>query len=202
MTDYFALLEEPRRPWLDADALKQKFLLLSSAVHPDRVHNAAAVEKQTAQEQYTELNAAYNCLREPKERLRHLLELERGAKPQEMQRTPPDLMNLFVEVSRLCREADTFLAERAEVSSPLLKVRLFERAQQWSDKLSALQQTLSLRREALAAELKMIDARWESRAGEADRNANLARLEELYRLFSYFGRWSGQIQERVVQLSF
>jgi hypothetical protein len=30
----------------------------------------------------------------------------------------------------------------------------------------------------------------------------LGRLEELYRLFGYFARWSEQIQERVVQLSF
>ena len=34
MTDAFALLDEPRRPWLDAGALKQKFLPISSAAHP------------------------------------------------------------------------------------------------------------------------------------------------------------------------
>jgi len=36
MTDYFALLDEPRRPWLDVSSLKQKFLARSSEVHPDR----------------------------------------------------------------------------------------------------------------------------------------------------------------------
>ena len=30
----------------------------------------------------------------------------------------------------------------------------------------------------------------------------LHRLEELHQLFSYFARWSGQIQERIVQISF
>ena len=40
MTDAFALLSEPRRPWLDAEALKARFLPLSAAVHPDRVHSA------------------------------------------------------------------------------------------------------------------------------------------------------------------
>ena len=34
MTDAFALLAEPRRLWLDADALKARFLPLSTAVHP------------------------------------------------------------------------------------------------------------------------------------------------------------------------
>ena len=45
MTDSFSLLNEPRRPWLDAGALKQKFLPLSSAAHPDRTHNAPEAEK-------------------------------------------------------------------------------------------------------------------------------------------------------------
>src|SRR5215472_9636832 len=77
MVDYFALLDEPRRPWLDAEPLKEKFLALSATVHPDRVHNLSETERAAAQERYTELNAAYQCLREPKERLHHLLELER-----------------------------------------------------------------------------------------------------------------------------
>ena len=40
MTDHFATLGEPRRPWLDAEALKEKFHRLSGTVHPDRVHGA------------------------------------------------------------------------------------------------------------------------------------------------------------------
>ena len=75
MTDYFAFFNEPRRPWLDAESLKQKFLALSATVHPDRVHNLGEVERAAAQERYTELNTAYNWLREPKERLQHLLQL-------------------------------------------------------------------------------------------------------------------------------
>src|SRR4051812_33187546 len=98
MIDNFALLNEPRRPWVDPDALKTKFLALSSEVHPDRVHNAAEVEKQAANQRYSELNAAYNCLREPKDRLQHLLELELGAKPKDIQRIPAGTMDEFFEV--------------------------------------------------------------------------------------------------------
>src|SRR5438034_1253303 len=105
MIDYFALLTEPRRPWIDPDSLKQKFLVLSSDVHPDRVHNASEAEKCLAQERYTNLNTAYNCLREPKSRLQHLLELELGAKPANLQSIPPDLMDVFLEVSQACRGA-------------------------------------------------------------------------------------------------
>ena len=52
------------------------------------------------------------------------------------------------------------------------------------------------------AELKAIDAGWELEADSANRRASLGRLEELYRLFSYFARWNGQIQERIAQISF
>jgi len=103
MTDYFALLKEQRRPWIDPDLLRQKFLALSAEVHPDRVHGAQESEKRAAQERYAELNAAYNCLREPKERLAHLLELETGAKPKQVQNVPPDLMDAFMEITNICR---------------------------------------------------------------------------------------------------
>src|SRR6266436_5956888 len=69
MNDYFAVLNEGRRPWIDPDLLKQKFLTLSAQVHPDRVHNASEAEKRSAQQRYTDLNSAYNCLRDSKARL-------------------------------------------------------------------------------------------------------------------------------------
>ena len=204
MTDYFALLKEPRRPWGDPDALKQKFLALSAESHPDRVHAASEAEKRAAQQCYTDLNAAYNCLRDPKERLRHLLELERGARPRQVENIPPDLMNLFLKISEVCGQADKFLAERASVTSPLLKVGMFERSQQLTDELRARQTQVNSQCDQLMSELKVLDAGWEANGNSESpsRTARLQRLEELYRLFGYFARWRGQLQERIVQLSF
>lgn len=198
MTDYFSLLNEPRRPWLEPEQLKQKFLALSATVHPDRSHNLSEAEREQAQQRYTELNAAYNCLRDPRNRLRHLLELERGSAPKDIQQIPPDLMNVFMEVGQVCRQADAFLAEKDKVSSPLLKVQMFERGHDWTEKLRHLQHSVSARRESLVEELKAIDAAWSQSA-----NSNpLERLENLYRLFSYFDRWLAQIQERLTRLLF
>jgi curved DNA-binding protein CbpA len=196
--DFFALLGEPRRPWLDPDALKQKFLALTAGSHPDRVHSGTETEKHDAQQQYTELNAAYNCLRDPKERLRHLLELETGAKPEQVQTIPTGLMDTFLEVGRVCREADVFLAQKAQVSSPLLKVQMFERGQEFDEKLRPLQQTLISKQEELSNELKLLDNAWIS--DPSQHSAMLKRLEELHRLFAYFARWRAQIQERIVRL--
>ena len=198
MPDYFALLNEPRRPWLDADFLKQKFLALASDLHPDRVHNASDAEKSEATKRYAELNAAYNCLLEPKSRLLHLIELESGAKPKDVQQIPPALADLFAEVANSCRSADSFLVEKSAVTSPLLQVQWFERAQEWIERLNLLQKKLGGLHEQLLGELKSADANWLTAA----RPELLARLEELYRLFSYFNRWSRQLSERITRLSF
>jgi len=200
MTDYFILLNEPRRPWLDPEVLKEKFLALSATVHPDRVHNLGDAERAAAQERYTGLNAAYNCLREPKDRLKHLLELELGALPKDIQRIPSELMDLSLEVGKACREADAFLAEKVKVTSPLLQVSFFERGQAFVETLQQLQRRVNTLNERLGEDLKRIDTEWESRA--ETRKSLLPHIEELHRLFSYFARWNGQIQERIVRLSF
>ena len=203
MTDYFALLNEPRRPWIEPDALKQIFFSLSAEVHPDRVHNAPETERLAAQQRYTDLNAAYNCLRDPRERLRHLLELELGAKPEQVQAFPADLMDLSMGVGRLCREADAFLAEKVRTTSPLLQVQMFERGQECVERLTELQKIINARQGEVTNDVKGLDKNWGTKDGlaEPERGVGLKRLEELYRRLSYLTRWSGQIQERIVQLS-
>jgi curved DNA-binding protein CbpA len=201
MTDHFALLQETRRPWIDPDPLKEKFLALSAQFHPDRFHQAPEVERKSAGEHFSAINAAYNCLREPKERLRHLLELELGAKPADIQRVPPELMDAMFEIGRLCQQADAFLAERGKVTSPLLKVQWFERGHEWTEKLNARQQIINARREELSRELAAMNPAWEA-AGTTRSGLPLERLDAIYRLLGYLGRWSEQLQERVVQLSF
>ena len=139
---------------------------------------------------------AYNCLREPKDRLRHLLELELGKKPGDIQNIPPELMDSAFEDRRVCKDADALLAEKAKVTSAILKVQFFERGQEWVDKLNALQRKINEQRDALLTELKTMNPGWET-----EKARPLKRLEEIYRLLGYFARWSEQIQERIVQLS-
>jgi DnaJ-domain-containing protein 1 len=206
MTDYFVLLDEPRRPWLDPDALKAKFLTLAAKVHPDRVNHASEGERRAAHQRYTELNAAFQCLREAKERLRHLLELERGTKPDDVQKISSGMADLFTEVSELCREADQFLAEKARLTSPLLKAQLFERGMALSDRLTAMLQKLNAKYDALTEQILYLNMAWESAPpiGSPARGhvLPLSRLEHLYRDISYLSRWQRQIQDRSVQLSF
>ena len=138
MTDYFALFNEPRRPRLDAEALKQKFLALSATVHPDRVHNLGEAERVTAEGALCmELNTAYNHVcGNPKNDCSICSSLNTARCFKDIQRIPSDLMDLSLEVGKACREADAFLAEKARVPSPLLQVTFFERGQEFADKPS------------------------------------------------------------------
>lgn len=200
MTDFFALFDEPRRPWLDADLLKNKFLALSSAIHPDRTHSASTAGQAASSEHFAELNKAFNCLREPKERLRHLLELELGERPKDLHQIPPDLADLFIEIAGLCRDVDGFLAKKAQVSSPLLRAQMFERGQDCADRLMALQRKVNERHDAIIARLRTLDAEW--LADATGRSRLLPEIEELWRLLGFFTRWASQIQERLAQIAF
>jgi curved DNA-binding protein CbpA len=204
--DNFALLGQSRRPWIDPESLKASFLEISAREHPDRVHAGTGAERDAATARYAELNAAYNCLRDPKQRLLHLLELERGAPPPNVQDIPPGTMELFFEVGKTCREADGLIAAKANASSPLLQAQWFERGMECSERLMALQRRIQLRGDELLAELKQMNTVWNEAPapGQPSRASGLPlrRLEEIGREFSYITRWSGQIHERIAQLSF
>lgn len=201
MPDQFARLNEARRPWLDAERLKKTFHTLSSTIHPDKIPSADESAKTLASKQFAELNAAYQCLSDPKSRLLHLLELELGEKPKDIQQIPTGLADRFVEVARVCRETDGFLAEKARISSPLLLVQLFQRGQNWIDKLNTLQKELNKLADQVTNEIKSLDEQWMEATPEAHREL-LPKLEELYRLLGYLNRWNSQIQERITRIAF
>jgi DnaJ-domain-containing protein 1 len=202
--DCFAILDEPRRPWLDPEALKQKFLNRSAEIHPDRAHGLGEDQKKANLERFAELNQAYQKLREPKDRLEHLLELETGAPPAQIQRVPPQLMDLAMEIGQVCWEADAFLAEKDRTTSPLLRVQIFERSQPHIDQIRAIQARIEGRYEELITEIRRLDADWVAADSKntSSRGILLPNLEELYRLLSYYDRWRGQLQGRLTRLSF
>jgi DnaJ-domain-containing protein 1 len=202
VTDYFALLDEPRRPWLDSAELKNKFLKLSADIHPDRIHSAEASLKLAANERYIELNAAFQCLSQPRDRLRHFLELETGTRPTDQQRIAPELMDFFSEIANVCKDVDAFIIEKGRTVSPMLQVQLLVRAQEWLERLNELKQRITSRRDELIGEIQTLNTYWQRAANLSgpDEQSPLGRLEEIYRLMSFLDRWLSQIQERSVKL--
>lgn len=205
MTDYFALLDEPRRPWIDPGPLKEKFLARSSEVHPDRFHQLPETGCQAAQTRYAELNAAHQCLADPRARLLHLLELELGRKSPAVQEMPGELPELFLETGALLKATDACLQERASVTSPLLRAQLFARGIEQAERVQSFLARLAPRREVLLAELRTMNTAWETApsAGAPARVAALPlpRLERIAQELSCLNRWTGQLQERLVLLA-
>lgn len=205
MTDAFALLGEARCPWIDADPLKDRFQAMSGPLHPDRFHGAPEAERTAAGHRYADLNSAYQTLKEPRDRLLHLLELELGGKPKDIQRIPPGTMDLFVEVGQTCRDCDEFLKKKATATSPMLRLQVMQAGMEWMDRLLDLQGRIRSVGDTLGSELSGLNGVWSSAppVGDPGRQAALPleRLEQIYRALSYVARWTSQLQERVVQLA-
>ena len=205
MTDAFALLGEARHPWIDADALKDRFHTLSGPSHPDRFHEAPEAERTAVGHRYADLNSAYQTLKEPRDRLLHLLELELGEKPKDIQRIPPGTMDLFVEVGQTCRDCDEFLKKKAAATSPMLRLQVMQAGMEWMDRLLDLQGRIRSVSDTLGSELSGLNVVWDAAppVGDAGRPTALPleRLEQIYRALSYVARWTSQLQERVVQLA-
>lgn len=206
--DYFELFGVPRRPWLDAEALKSKFLVISGQVHPDRVHDAGADDLRTANREFSEWNAAYHCLKDPKGRLGHFLELEMGGKVLQVHEVPADTADLFIRISGLFRAVDLFLREKGQASSALLKAEMFGKAMEWHEQLAVEQEGLVRERDVIYERIRELDQRWsggdsadceKGPVRDGEEASVLTELEELYRKLSYLNRWTVQIQERMVR---
>jgi hypothetical protein len=198
MTDFFSLLNEPRRPWVDTEALKAKFLVLSAEAHPDSFQNASPEIKAAAHERYTALNAAFAGLSETHHRLAHLLELETGNPGNDVRRIPSGTMDLFMDIGETCHSAGDFLARRVPTNSPALKGRRLAESLEWIDRLEKLQSCVDAKRDSLLGELRVLDKAWN--APGANR-LPIERLEDMARTFRYLALWTAQLQERITQLS-
>ena len=194
--DYFALLDEPRKPWIDTGLLKDKFMEMSARSHPDKFPQATPEERERISARYTELNAAYQCLSHTRDRLLHLIELETGKPPSDVQRIPPGTSDLFMQIGQTCAQAAAFLEKQPQTDSPILKAKRFVEQMEWTDKLTELQDRLNEISSKLEEELKHMNTDLDNGAPMP-----LERLKEIYRSASYINRWTDQIREKLVQLA-
>ncbi len=187
--DYFAVLGEERRPWLDADALKQKFQKLTLASHPD-----ARLEDEDVND-FTEINEGYRVLSDARLRLRHLLELE-GAQRSENQPVPPDIAELFALVANVVQETGALLAKLPAATNVLSKSLLHAEVARQDKALKTILAELQQLENASLAELRDLNDSW-----RRDRPAAMARLPEIHSRLAYLRRWLEQLREREFQLS-
>ena len=187
MTDAFALFEEPRQPWLEVKALKDKFIERSTQTHPDKFTDSA--EKESAQTRFTELNSAHDTLRDTKLRLQHLLTLERGQKPDEVHDILPETADLFLEVGQLLKPVDECLDEREKQTSAILKAQSYPEALDWLEKVNSLQQTIVQNLQQLDTQAQALNPNWDCDS-----------IEKLFHQYSYLQKWKMQLNDRAVRL--
>jgi len=182
MTDYFALLDQPRRAWLDAAELKDVFHAKARELHPDA---------QTAADgSFTELNEAYQTLLDPKRRLQHLLTLL-GHAPQRLEAAPAEIAKLFPAVADVMQEADAALQQHDSASNALTRSLAKPRLMQAAARVTAMLEQINQLIIATESELQQI----------RDDVPDSVALHQLYLRFAYLGRWRTELQERQTRLS-
>jgi curved DNA-binding protein CbpA len=188
MTDYFALLDQPRAPWLDPAALKDTYHRRTLQNHPD----TAAADNES---DFAELNEAYQVLQDPKRRLHHLLGLENCAPPSANQSIPRELQDLFLLIGELSQRANALLAKMRTTSNALSRSLLKPQIVELQKEVATLCEKVRNLEAAANGQLREINSAWQN-----DRRGQVAAMSDLYSTFAYIGRWSAQLDELAFQL--
>ena len=171
MEDHFARLAIPRRPWLDVEELKQRFHDLSTEVHPDQSKNDSVKSKSSLEQEFAEVNAAHQCLSNTKTRVRHLIELELGKAPENVQSIPVEMTDWFMEIGAICRKVDAFLTQKEQQDSPMLQAALMGEGMAMHDEVAELHKKLQTELAKIDNSLKALNSDWERLDGVIDGRA-------------------------------
>lgn len=189
MTDFFTLLNQPRQPWLDPSALKEKFYQLTRVMHPD-------VRAKETSAKFEDINEAYRVLSDPKLRIQHLLTLEgSGLSSAADQALPADLQELFLQIGTLSQKMQRVLAQIGSGAGALTLSLLQTDLMQLRSQTAHLLEQVSRSHEACLMKLQDLNGAWNE-----DRSAAVARLRELHDRIAYLSRWIAQLKEMELQL--
>ena len=193
MTDYFALLDQPRRPWLDPDELKEAFHAKSLQLHPDaqRADGAATAVSDSA---FAELNDAYQVLQDPKRRIQHLLSLE-GRMPPRDASVPHDLADLFPVIASITHAVEPLLEKFENATNPLSRSLLKPQVLYARTRVDESLQRLRELHANSTDELRRLSS------GREPRAEDWAALHDLYLRFSYLSRWMSELEDKQVKLA-
>ncbi len=197
--DCFELFGLASRPHIDLVELKRTFLMLSQKLHPDRNVGVADDTHDQVLSVSAQLNRGYNTLTDLKERLRYLVGREMAQEPMEAKQVPAEMMELFFEVHDLMQEVDTHLAERRPAVSRLqIALNMTDDGKrELLARIADMRARATQKTEAVEAEVKEIDGRWD---GVDDRTELLTRLNQLADVLAYLGRLKTSLDDKDLSL--
>ena len=193
MTDYFALLDQPRRPWLDSDALKEVFQRKTLREHPDA--QASAAGTGDAEAAFALINTAHQSLQDPKLRLQHLLALEGHAPTSRFEAVPEEIADLFPAIAAVTQDATQLAEKTANAASALSRSLLAGEVMDVRNRIETLLATLIRLHAEADAKLEQLSAGYQSNA------ETLSAIHRLYIRYSYLRRWIAQLEEQRVGIA-
>ena len=188
-TDYFAFFGLPEKLSLDSAQLETEFHKLSWKLHPDNFVRSSDFERDLSLNRSSELNDAYRTLREAISRVEYLL-LRRGLRKEgtTKQQAPPELLEEAFELNESLDELREARAEGADLAA-------------LREPLDAAQKNFQQKLEAVDAELAGIGREWDAAldasADEAERQALLARMNEVLNRRSYIRNLVAGVQKEL-----
>ena len=190
MTDAFARLGLTRCAALNEETLKTAWLEHGRAAHPDQAGGDAALS--------AEINEAYDVLREPESRLKHLLELEHPDQAAEWATVPMEerLMQVFMRLGPVLQKVEAFAKKRGAATSALVQALLAGEQMRMQEELEERMGELSDLRERLEAEMLEVDAL----RGNGDPARAMEAMRVLRAKFAYVGKWQRQTREALMKL--
>jgi curved DNA-binding protein CbpA len=194
MIDYFALLDQPRAPWLDLEKLKEVYHRKTLVQHPDTQTPPQNIVTPAAV--FADLNEAYRVLRDPKLRVKHLLNLEGHGVGSRNQIIPQELYDLFPMIGALTQKNRQLLNEIQATSNPLSRALLKSRVLTAQNETDEMRRTIQNLTETATAQLQRINENWTK-----DPATQVPALSNLYSVFAYLNRWSTQLDEMIFQFS-
>jgi curved DNA-binding protein CbpA len=189
MIDYFALLEQSRRPWLDENALREKFHSLARTAHPDQQPSASS------DSDFASLSEAFRVLNDLKLRLQHLLQLEQDTPTSDV--LPKDLEDLFPSMIAIIRTTDDLLKRMRAATNALSRSLFKSEFLTIQNRVAQSLANLSELNEQAMSELRALDESWTTGP-----SPDFSQLRQLYLKISYLSRWITQLEEKKLQLSF
>jgi len=208
MIDPFAVLDQPRRPWLDQEQLKQKHHDFARSEHPDleRPADTSSGGGTNPPSTLAAVNEAYRILSSPRLRLQYLLTLEDASGDVRHRTDSPwreskidaagEMADLFMEAATLVQDVDAVIAKRNNATSALGKSLLQTETGSLGDRARRLFDKLNDRYQVAEEDLRRADEMWTS-----DRAKIVPELRRLIEHFAYLDRWIEQLREKQFQLA-
>jgi curved DNA-binding protein CbpA len=187
-SDAFAIFSIPRKAAIDPSQLQASYAALSRGAHPD--HGGS-------EEAAASVNAAYETLRFPEKRLKHLIEVvaPEGAKAWRTVPLDESMMSVFMELGSALDASAKLLERKSKAASALAKALLANEELVLRERLETIGFGLEERKTGMEAGFTQLDERLDSGDETVwkDIAATQARL-------AYLANWQTQIRERLLAM--